>query len=628
MATRSAPHRPLSTRSVALASTRTLALGSTRSLALAAALLAANAGAAAAGQDAHPLSLAAFEERPKLVVVLVVDQLRADTLTRFASRFLPARSSTGAPGGYRWLMQEGAYFPFAEYGLLQAMTGPGHATVLTGSFPYRNGIALNLWCETAPDGSTRSSYCVDDAGSPLVGGNPPLAPRETPWSCSAPVESGVSPRRLIGTTVGDELKSAGLQSRVISISLKDRAAVLLGGHHADLALWFDTQGWGWISSRYYLPSGALPPWVAALDGRVSARRGEELVFANTGGPSGRAEGGEFRSTRRIGESGALKTPYGLELTVDAALAAIEAEDLGGRADPDLLALSFSSHDYLGHDLGPNRIELEELTVAEDRQLARLFGALQRRLPRGLDDALIVLTADHGMSPAPGFLRGLADRGPAAADLAGYVDGDELRAKADAALVKLWGPAPHGAWVNGTVDLNFWLDRPALAARGILQEESERALQRALRGLVPQAQFVLTRGEIRDRRIPGGALGEHLLKGFSQAVHGDVLVLVPPFFIPAGAVDSHFTDYAYDRTVPLVIAGRRLRAGVYPRPAQVVDLAPTLSLLLGVLPPALSEGRVLDEAIAEPPPRRRSSRPAPAGPATPRPARASPAPPRR
>jgi arylsulfatase A-like enzyme len=579
-----------------------------RSLACLALLLAAPLAAAPAPRAVTPpaeagatrLSLAAFEERPKLVLIVVVDQLRADTLTRFSSRFLPARGKDGAPGGYRFLMSDGAYYPFASYGLLQAMTGPGHATVLTGSYPYRNGIGLNLWCETGDTGKTRSVYCVDDAGAPLVGGSPLPGSRDTPYSCTAQDVTGISPRRLIATTVGDELKTAGLHSRVVSVALKDRAAVLLGGHHADLALWFDPQGWGWISSKYYLSDGALPQWVQGLNEGLRARRGDEVVFTNTGTPSGRTEGGEFRAAPRLGSGGALKTPYGLSITVDAALAAADAYGLGKGQDTDLLSLSFSSHDYVGHDSGPNRIELEEMAVAEDRELSRLFGALARRLPGGLDDLLVVLTADHGMSPAPGFIKGLASRGPAAADLAGYLDGDALREQADALLVKRFGPAPRGAWVNGTVDLNFWLDRPALASRGIALEEAERALQEALRTLVPTAQFVLTRSELRDRRGPAGLLGEHLARGFNQSVHGDVLLLVRPFFMPQGDADTHFTDYTYDLTVPVAIAGRRVRPGVYPRGAQVVDLAPTLSFLLGVLPPALSEGRVLDEALQEPP----------------------------
>jgi hypothetical protein len=192
-----------------------------------------------------PIKLESFLSRPKLTLVLVIDQFRADYLTRFASRFLPSSGKNGEVGGFKYLMSKGAYFPQAKYDVLENMTCPGHATILTGSYPYLSGIVLNEWYDRSLG---RMIYCVDDGDSPLVGSDLKGA------------ESGVSPKNLVGTTVGDELKNSGRPSKIISIALKDRAAILLGGHRADLAVWLSSN-YRWVSSRYYVKDKELPRWI-------------------------------------------------------------------------------------------------------------------------------------------------------------------------------------------------------------------------------------------------------------------------------------------------------------------------------------------------------------------------------
>jgi hypothetical protein len=512
------------------------------------------------------------------VLVIVVDQMRADYLTRFRSRF--------GEGGFRSFTDHGAYWPFARYEVLQGMTGPGHATVLTGSYPYRSGISLNAWCTTDAKGRTRSMYVVQDETAPLVGGNPPPGFNEE-GACDAATDPGVSPRRLVGSTVGDELKLAGHPSRVVALALKDRAAVLLGGHLADLALWFDPVQFHWISSRYYVSD--LPEWVARLNARLDARHDERVTFASEGPGTG-LTAGTFGMDLPFGDKGALKLPLGVALTVDAAIEAIDALGLGKGRDTDLLAISISSHDTLGHDLGPNRREMEELTVAEDREIARLLTAVASRLPGGLDDALLALTADHGIPSPPAYMQGLRK------DFAGYIDAVAVRKRADDALRARFGPPAGANWVTGTVDLNFWLNDASVAAKPLDRDHVSEALRAEIRRLVPEAEFVLTRGDIAARRIPGGALGEHILRGYRDGQGGDVVVIPRPFFAAAGDVTAHMTDYAYDMTVPLAIVGRGVEPRVYSSAAAVNDLAPTLSWLLGIVPPALNEGRVLSEAL--------------------------------
>jgi hypothetical protein len=191
------------------------------------------------------LPLAQYRKRPKLVLVLVIDQFRADYLTRFESRFLPAEKG-GTVGGFQYLMSKGAYFPFGQYDLLQNMTGPGHATILTGAYPYLSGISLNYWFDSTKN---EKVYCAQDDGSKTIEVVPPSA------------NVGTSPKNLLGTTVGDELKNAGFPSRVFSVALKDRAAIFMGGHRADAAFWFDSGLYQWASSQFYFPKGKLPDWI-------------------------------------------------------------------------------------------------------------------------------------------------------------------------------------------------------------------------------------------------------------------------------------------------------------------------------------------------------------------------------
>ena len=206
-------------------------------------------------------------KKPKLIVVLIIDQFRADYLTRFKERFLPAQNKKGAIGGFNYLISNGAYFPYAQYEILQAMTGPGHASLLTGSYPYQSGIPINDWYDSQ---SGKNMYCVEDEASPIVG---------LKENSDLKKIRGMSPKNLIGTTVGDELKNAGYPSKVISIALKDRAAILLGGHRADLALWFDPSSFQWVSSKYYLPEDHLPTWVTTLNEEIKIKKSPIKVWS-------------------------------------------------------------------------------------------------------------------------------------------------------------------------------------------------------------------------------------------------------------------------------------------------------------------------------------------------------------
>ena len=493
------------------------------------------------------LSHRAFSRRPKLVVVLVIDQFRADYLTRFEKRFLPALSKSGEPGGFRYLMEKGAYYPFAEYEVFQNMTCPGHATILTGAHPTGHKISLNAWFDAE---TGKSIYCTDDENSPVIG------------ATSDDKRTGVSPKRLKSTTVGDELKNAGHESRVVALALKDRSAVMLGGHRADLAFWFDFKRVRWTSSRYYLENDKLPDWLGTLN--------------------------ENLKTRKIKNEQELESSLGIEVTTEAAIAALKALKLGTGKATDILAISYSAHDMLGHEKGPNAKEMEDLTIGEDRSLAELFKAIDKS--SGLKNTVVVLTADHGIAPTVAYAS-------AARLESGGVKQDTLKEKIGARLSEKFGKPAKGDWVSTYRSFNFYLNRAVLAEKKVALEEAQRETKRVLEK-EPAADAVVTETEFRERKLPPGPHATQLLNSFVPGVNGDVVMIPKPFFVEGTDHAVHMSGYSYDRTVPVILAGPHLKAAVYARPARVVDIAPTLSFLLGVIPPARNEGRVLSEAISD------------------------------
>ncbi|MCB9728730.1 MAG: alkaline phosphatase family protein [Deltaproteobacteria bacterium] len=539
-------------------------------LAIGLALFAYAPVAAAAG----PLDPAVLSKRPRLVVVLVIDQLRADYLTRFGSRFAPARGKGGAPGGFRWLQEHGAWYPQAEYRVLNALTAPGHATILTGAWPARTGVILNEWYQ----GPKRAMcYCVGDEGYALVGTRPTGRPR------------GTAPTALRGTTLGDALKLAWPKARVASISFKDRAAILLGGFSSDATLWFDAANFQWVTSTFYRPDEHLPGWADQLNQRLEARRGEPYVWEAKGEGSGASSDGGiqgFRIESRVGELAAGASPLALELTVDAAIAAVDGLALGRSGATDLLAVSFSPLDYVGHALGPTSREAEELLVAHDAAIARLLAHLAEAVPGGLDSVTVALTGDHGAPPLPARLEAL--RIPSVA-----LDDDALAVGMGAALTKALGPLEGDPWVVFADKLHFYFDEEHLRAAG-RDPARVRQLGAAWLETQPGIALAITRDDWRAGRLPPGLLGEQIGNSYHPGRSGDVVGVPLAFASTRTDPVVHMTGYAYDRFVPLVIASPAVAPGVYTAAAQVVDLAPTLAFIAGIVPPSLSQGRVLGE----------------------------------
>jgi len=534
-------------------------------------------GVAWAGEQNFPL-----KKSPRLLVVLVFDQFRADYLTRFQSRFLPAVQKDGKLGGFRWLISHGAYYPFAEYDILQSMTGPGHATILSGSYPYQAGVPLNDWYDrTTHD----RMYCAEDHSVETVGAHP-----KDPYV-------GTSPKNMIATTVGDELKNAGYPSKVISIALKDRAAIFMGGHRADLALWLDRESYHWVSSRFYLPEGKLPAWVNALNAELDHERGQELNWTYEGKGTGLTQEGaeakapsQFPHRSKVGDFDSLASPFGLELTVKTVSRALRELKLGSGPATDVLAISFSSHDYAGHRFGPNSREMEEMTVADDHVVSEILNDLKKQVPGGLADVAITLTADHGIPPQ-------ADWARARRIDAGRVDTVAINARLEERLNKKFGKPDGVKWIPFGWEFNFSIDPRALSDRGVQSAQVEAEIKDEL-SKEPWVAHVFTKTDYLTGHLPPGMFRRQIDHTYYEGRSGDVITIPKPYYMVTGDNVTHLTSYTYDRTVPLILTGRFFKPGIYPAGAQVIDIAPTLSYLTGTIAPSLSEGRVLSEAIAQ------------------------------
>ncbi len=519
-----------------------------------------------------------FAANPKLVLVIVIDQFRADNLTRFQKDFLPIEKN-GRLGGFRYLIANGAYYPFAQYDILQPMTGPGHATILSGSYPYLNGITTNTWYNRE---KKKVEYCVGDDASKTI-----------------QASYGLSPRKFLGTTVGDELKNAGYDSNIVSIALKDRAAILLGGHRADLALWMDQKSLHWTTSSFYRPDSTLPAFANELNAQMDKQKGQIYVWNKSEGinPNNPKSGASGQFADAIGTSfphriergtiAELGSPAGLTLTVDAATAAIDAYHLGHHKNTDILAISFSSHDYVGHSFGPNSDENESMVRAEDAEVSRLLNTVRKKMPGQMKDIIMVLTADHGIVPPAAWLQ--KNRVDAQA-----VDYDDLLRQINFTLDHKFGKAGK-SWIAYTEDFSYWLDTDILQNKKIEKSAVDKDLKAALlaSGFF---SFVFSAEEYQAGQLPPGMHERRIKKTYFPGIGGDVVAIVKPFHYGADNMVNHLADYSYDETVPLVIAGSRMKRGEFPEKAEVVDIAPTLSYLLGILAPALSEGRVLSEAI--------------------------------
>ena len=512
----------------------------------------------------------AFPERPKLIVILVIDQFRYDYLIRFRPYFVAK--------GFNLLLEGGAVFTDCRYDYASTITGPGHASLLTGAYPNQHGIIENEWYDRAQH---RRVYCVEDPTTHTV------ASRDGP--SSAP---GFSPRNLIGSTLGDELRAAtDFRSKVISISLKDRAAVLMGGHSPTAAYWCDSGSGKFVSSTYY--ESALPAWVEEFNQRPPAKAycGEKWqALPETPAGSGKILS-QFDPT--AGEPcpdpkflGWLdNTPFMNEIELAFAAEAVRRERLGQGPETDLLAVSLSVNDYVGHRFGPYSGEVADTTVRTDRYLANFFSGLDKQVR--LDHVWIALSADHGVAPNPGFI--LEHRlGP------GNTQPTDLRETAEKALVEAFGAGP---WIEGSDEIYIYLNRETLKARNVPESKAEEVAAEALASQ-PDVAAAFTRTQLLTGTLPNSPLARKTANSFNPKRSGDVFLVLAPYAVPVSGTTgtTHLTPWNYDTQVPLILWGSPFKMAVYATPCQPIDLAATLAAILGLTQPSGSEGKPLSMAL--------------------------------
>lgn len=511
----------------------------------------------------------AYSGRPKLVVVIVIDQFRGDYLDRGHDQF--------GEGGFRLFTDKGSWFTNCNYEYANTRTAPGHATLFTGTYINGHGIQNNEWWDGARKKVVTS---VEDDSTQIVGVNNS--------------EPGASPHNLLADTIGDELRLAtDGKSRVFAISLKDRSAVLPAGY-SGTAYWIDHLTGTIITSSYYMKQ--LPEWVQAFNKANHAgaywnrewKLGDK-VLRTTAKPAQLTDRENWYEI--VG-----KTPFANQYELEFARDLIAQEKLGQGATTDLLLISLSANDILVHGTGPNSEESRAMVQALDRDLGDFFGYLGQQI--GLGNVWIALSADHGVSPAPSFASDL--RIPAA-----YV-GAEVRTTLNEQLKsKLAKSSTPSKTTVSEGSYNFvpkvdwpvvFLNAQAFGDAGINEENAERMVGDYFRSYGIRGYY--TRVQLARHEVPDTAIGHKYLNSLSPNAGWLVFLVPPPFVVGGSGGTDHATPYNYDTHVPVAFFGLPFRPGIYRGRCETVDVAVTLANLLGINSPDAAVGRVLTEALRQ------------------------------
>jgi predicted AlkP superfamily pyrophosphatase or phosphodiesterase len=528
------------------------------------------------------LAQATQTQRPKLVVLIVVDQFPFDYLSRYRDKF--------GEGGLRFLMDNGATFNSCNFKHATTLTACGHAVISTGTYPWANGIVANEWFDRRKGKLVKA---IEDESLQIVGGN----------------GSGVGSRSLIGTTVGDQMKLASNgRGKVITVALKDRAALLLAGRLANSAYWWDSKGGNWVTSSQY--SRDLPSWVRAFndlhyadkffakpwqrllpENQYTASTKDDYPFERTLPGDGRQfphviTGGASSPSEPFYQTFGL-TPWANQMVADFAIQAIEKESLGQHAEPDLLGINFAAGDYVGHTFGPYSQEAEDIMLRFDRTLAGFLNYVDGKI--GLNNCLVVLSSDHGIMPIPEFLK---EKGMDA----GRIDPRSFRSLLDSALDSKLGADD---WIEAFEPPNLYLNLNAIDKQKYRQPDVE-AVAAKLAHSVPGVGDVYTAVQFFMNQLSVSPTADPIKKTYFWGRSGELVILPKPGYIfwsePTGT--THGSPYSYDTHVPLMIYGGPMRAGDYGQDCSPADIAPTIAAILGIDPPSLNEGRVLSEAMAQ------------------------------
>lgn len=489
---------------------------------------------------------AAPAPRPKLVVLVAIDQFRYDYLPRFRSEYT---------GGLKRLLENGAVFTNAHYEHFPTVTAIGHATMLSGAMPSVSGIVGNEWYDRELGKQVTS---VSDDKVQVLGG---------PGKAS-------SPSKLLVSTIGDELKIANNgKSKVVGVSSKDRSAILPVGRMADSAFWFDTNSGNFVSSTWYFP--AMPAWAEKFN---KSRVADQWVAKDWGKFMKLGDKADKAYFDRLDI-----TPYSNDLLVMFAQAAIEAEGLGADEYPDVLAISFSANDRIGHAVGPDSEEVRDISIQSDRTLGRFFDYLDKKVGAGQWTA--ILTADHGVAPMPEMQAKRRMPG-------GRIPEGAVQKAIEQALTAKWGDGP---WVLGRSGPAPYFNLDTIRKKNLSREEVEIVAAAAARE-VPHIYRVYTRTQLLAGAVLNDIVDQRVRAGFHYQRASDLFIVSEPYWLFEARGTSHGTPYNYDSHVPVVFMGPGVKPGRYTDRAAVNDIAATLATMLDVEIPSGSSGRVLTEML--------------------------------
>ncbi len=521
--------------------------------------------------------------RPKLVVGIVVDQMRWDYLYRYYERY--------QSNGFKRLLNDGFTCENTQVDYIPTFTGPGHTCIYTGSVPSIHGIAGNDYIVQA---TGKSMYCAQDDSVKTVG--------------STSIAGQMSPKNMLTTTVTDELKLAtNSRSKVIGIALKDRGGILPAGHMANAAYWFDDKTGNWITSTYYMQD--LPQWAKDFNDQKMAETYLKLdwntlypvdTYLQSTEDNSKYEGkfkGADAPTMPVKTSALYKgnlglirsTPYGNTLTLDYAVAAINGEGLGNHDVTDFLALSLSSTDYIGHQFGINAVEIEDTYLRLDRDIANFLTYLDAKVGRG--NYTVFLTADHGAAHNTQFLK---DRGVPADVWDDKAEGSRLnkvltdKYKVDSLVIGL---------DNYQVNLNYHIINYLHLDEEAVKKTCIDYLQK-----LPYVMYAVDQTKAADASIPE-ALRKRIINGYNRKNSGVIqIILNPGWFTGHGSGDggptgtTHGTWNPYDNHIPLVFMGWGIPHGSSVREIHMTDIAPTIAALLHIQAPNGSIGTPIEEVI--------------------------------
>ncbi len=521
--------------------------------------------------------------RPKLVVGIVVDQMRWDYLYRFYDRY--------QSNGFKRLLNEGFSCDNTLIPYIPTFTAPGHTCVYTGSVPAIHGIAGNDFIIQA---TGKSMYCTEDTTVKTLG--------------STSTAGEMSPRNLLTNTVTDELRLAtNFRSKVIGIALKDRGGILPAGHTANAAYWFDDKSGNWISSTYYMKE--LPQWVNEFNNQKLPEAYLKSdwtplypidTYVQTLPDNSKYEG-KFKgmdaptlpvktSALYKGNLGMIRsTPYGNTLTLDMAVAAINGEQLGQRGITDFLAVSFSSTDYVGHQFGPNSVEIEDTYLRLDRDFATFFTFLDAKVGKG--NYTVFLTADHGAAHNTAFLN---DHGIPA----GVWDDGAVRDSLNELLLRKY--KVEKLVINlGNYQVNF-----NNADIGYAKLNKDDLIKDCTAYLEKQkgVAYAVDMRNVETANVPA-ELRTRIINGYNPEHSGDIQIILQPGWYtghssgdggPTGT--THGTWNPYDAHIPLVFMGWGIPHGHLNRETHMTDIAATVAALLHIQAPNGCIGKPIAEAL--------------------------------